>query len=72
MFPDGIVTLDPTGQHAEVLGKVFQEMPHIAGGIMHDLHVAVLMREHGIRQIYTFDTDFHRYPFLEVIDPLKP
>jgi CubicO group peptidase (beta-lactamase class C family) len=30
---------------------------------------AVLMREHGIRRIYTRDTDFHRFPFLEPIDP---
>ena len=29
-----------------------------------------LMREHGIRQICTRDTDFHRFPFLQVIDPL--
>jgi len=27
------------------------------------------MREHGIRRIYTRDTDFHRFPFLEPIDP---
>lgn len=26
--------------------------------------------EHGIRRIYTRDTDFHRFPFLDVIDPL--
>jgi predicted nucleic acid-binding protein len=28
------------------------------------------MREHGIRRLYTRDTDFHRFPFLDVIDPL--
>jgi predicted nucleic acid-binding protein len=27
------------------------------------------MREHGIRRICTRDADFHRFPFLEVIDP---
>src|SRR4029450_12449876 len=27
---------------------------------------------HGIRQICTRDADFHRFPFLEVIDPLQP
>ena len=31
---------------------------------------AILMREHGIKTIYTRDTDFHRFPFLEPIDPL--
>jgi predicted nucleic acid-binding protein len=27
------------------------------------------MREHGIRRVYTRDTDFHRFPWVEVIDP---
>jgi predicted nucleic acid-binding protein len=35
-----------------------------------DARTAILMREHGIRRICTRDTDFHRFPFLEVIDPL--
>ncbi len=26
--------------------------------------------EHGIRRIYARDANFHRSPFLEVIDPL--
>ena len=29
------------------------------------------MREHGIRSIMTRDTDFHRFKFLEVFDPLQ-
>jgi predicted nucleic acid-binding protein len=29
------------------------------------------MREHGIGRIYTRDTDFHRFPFVEVVDPLQ-
>jgi predicted nucleic acid-binding protein len=29
------------------------------------------MREHGVRRIYTRDADFHRFPFLEVVDPLS-
>jgi predicted nucleic acid-binding protein len=27
------------------------------------------MREHRIRTICTRDTDLHRFPFLEVVDP---
>jgi hypothetical protein len=30
------------------------------------------MREHGTRRIWTRDTDFNQFPFLEVIDPLRP
>ena len=29
------------------------------------------MREHGSRRIGTRDTDFHRFPFLEPVDPLS-
>jgi hypothetical protein len=35
-------------------------------------HTAILMREHGIGRICTRDTDFNQFPFLEVIDPLRP
>jgi hypothetical protein len=33
---------------------------------------AILMREHGIGRICIRDTDFNQFPFLEVIDPLRP
>jgi predicted nucleic acid-binding protein len=36
---------------------------------MHHLTTAVLMREHGIKRVYTRDTDFHRFKSLEVVDP---
>jgi predicted nucleic acid-binding protein len=29
------------------------------------------MREHGVSRIVTRDMDFHRFPFLEVIDPVR-
>jgi predicted nucleic acid-binding protein len=54
-----------------VLAEVIEEVPLLAGNVLHDAATAVLMREHGIRQIYTRDTDFHRFPFLEGIDPLS-
>ena len=46
-------------------------MPQLAGHVFQDAETAVLMREHGIRRICTRDTDFHRVPFLEPIDPLR-
>ena len=32
---------------------------------------SALMREYGIDRIVTRDTDFHRFDFLEVVDPLR-
>jgi toxin-antitoxin system PIN domain toxin len=57
-------------RHRDVAAEVFGELPHLAGNLVHDAHTAVLMREHGIRRIYSRDTDFHRFPFLELIDPV--
>ena len=61
--------LTPTDRHKLVAAKVFAEMPSLAGNIMHDAETAILMREHGIKTIYTRDMDFHRFGFLQVIDP---
>lgn len=66
----GLHVLAPTDRHAAVAIQVFSEVPHLAGNLVYDAHTAVLMREHGIRRIYTRDTDFHRFPFLEPVDPI--
>jgi len=63
--------LIPTDRHAQVLAEVAAEVPTLSGNIVHDVHTAVLMREHGIRRICTRDTDFHRFRFLEPVDPLS-
>ena len=67
----GLSVLVPTERHAAVATQVFAEVPHLAGNLVHDAHTAILMREHGVRRIYTRDTDFHRFPFLEPLDPLS-
>ena len=66
-----IDVLVATQRHADVAGEVLSELPHLAGNLIHDAHTAILMREHGIARICTRDTDFNRFPFLEVIDPLQ-
>lgn len=56
--------------HAELLRETLEELPHLQGNILHDSHTAVLMREHGINRIVSRDTDFHRFPFITVVDPV--
>lgn len=67
----GLAVLIPTNRHLHVLADVVSEVRGLSGNIVHDTQTAVLMREHGIRRICTRDTDFHRFPFLEPIDPLS-
>ena len=66
----GLSMLVPTERHAEVLAEVARVVPGISGNLWHDVETVVLMKEHGIRRICTRDTDFHRFPFVEPIDPL--
>lgn len=67
----GLSVLTPTSRHAAVLAQTLVEMPELRGNLAHDLHTAVLMREHGISRICTRDADFHRFAFLTVVDPLR-
>lgn len=67
----GLRVLVETERHADVARAVIEETPGLTGNLAHDLHIAILMREHGIRRIYTRDTDFFRFPFLEPVDPVR-
>lgn len=60
-----------TVKHDQVLDQMVEELPSLRGNLMHDAHTVVLMREHGIKTIYTRDTDFHRFEGVEVLDPLQ-
>ena len=71
LLSPGLECLGHTDRHPEIARQTLKELPDLAGNLLHDTHTAVLMREHGIRRICTRDTDFHRFPFLEVIDPLR-
>lgn len=62
--------LAETERHDPAASEVFGIVPGIAGNLVFDAHTAILMKEHGIRTIYTRDSDFHRFPFLEVINPM--
>ncbi|MBA3583840.1 MAG: PIN domain-containing protein [Gemmatimonadetes bacterium] len=66
----GLDVLVASERHPAIAAEVLQAVPHLSGNILHDVHTAVLMREHGIKTIYTRDTDFHRFPFLETVDPV--
>ena len=66
----GLCMLVETPRHADVLGQLLKDVSSVKGNMLFDAHTVALMLEHGIRTIYTHDADFHRFPGLEVIDPL--
>jgi len=71
LMSESAAVLFPTARHADVLRSVIEETPALSGNIWHDVETAALMREHGIRRIYTRDTHFSRFRFLEALDPLR-
>jgi toxin-antitoxin system PIN domain toxin len=67
----GLTVLVETERHAGIVSELLRDTPGVSGNLLHDAHTVALMREHGARRIYTHDTDFHRFAFIEVIDPLR-
>lgn len=67
----GVSLLLPTRRHAALLEQTVSELPDIRGDQMHEMHTAVPMREHEVGRACTRDTDFRRFPFLTVVDPLR-
>jgi predicted nucleic acid-binding protein len=68
---DEVSCLIETDRHCQLLEAVITDLPHAAGNLFHDIHTATLMREYGIREIVTADTDFLQFPFLTVLNPLR-
>lgn len=58
-----------SAQHAPVLQAVAATVPTARGNFIHDVHYAALLREHGVSRIYTADSDFEKFGFLEVVNP---
>jgi toxin-antitoxin system PIN domain toxin len=43
----------------------------VRGKLVPDAHVATLLRQHGVRTLYTNDRDFQKFDFLEVRNPFE-
>lgn len=55
--------------HWEVLGELLRA-GRIVGPQVHDARVAALCVAHGVRELWTADRDFGRFPTLRTINPL--
>ncbi|MDC0429154.1 hypothetical protein OAL71_01105 [Phycisphaerales bacterium] len=58
-------------RHQEILDQLLTDLPDLRGAQMHETQIAATMIEHGVRRIVTRDALFHRFPMLEVVDPLR-
>ncbi|MBA4392282.1 MAG: hypothetical protein C0407_01900 [Desulfobacca sp.] len=57
--------------HWNLLQEITKETTHPSGNLFFDIRTVTLMREHGIREIYTSDTDFLQFKGITVIHPLR-
>jgi toxin-antitoxin system PIN domain toxin len=61
--------LSPGPAHLETLIEVLEAYP-VPDGMPSGLEIAVLLEEHGVREILSADRDLRRFAFLTVIDPV--
>ena len=56
--------LSETGEHQNVLEQSRKQTHRLCGNLLHDLHIAVIMREHGVKEIVTRDQDFKAFSWV--------
>ena len=52
----------------EIYRELARAVP-VRGNLVPDAHLAALLRQHGIRTLYTNDSDFRKFSFLDVRNP---
>lgn len=59
-----------TDRHESTVTALLHELPSARGNFLHDCHYAALLKEHAVDTIVTVDTDFKKFDFLTVVNPL--
>lgn len=53
----------------DVYREMTSEVP-TRGNLVPDAHLAAILRQHGVKKLYSHDRDFRKFTFLDVRDPL--
>ena len=53
----------------DIYQELTAEVP-TRGNLVPDAHLAAILRQHGVKKLYTHDRDFQKFAFLDVRDPL--
>jgi toxin-antitoxin system PIN domain toxin len=64
-----LALLAETDSHWKTL-RSMMAAGQIAGGRVHDARIAAICIQHGVRELWTADRDFSRFPQLSVVNPL--
>ena len=64
-----LVLLAESGAHWAQL-KTLLQRAKTSGAAVHDARIAALCLQHGVKELWSADRDFSRYPALKVVNPL--
>jgi uncharacterized protein len=64
-----LVLLTESDQHWIELRDLLKAS-QVTGGRVHDARIAALCRQHGVRELWSADRDFGRFPGFDVVNPL--
>jgi predicted nucleic acid-binding protein len=67
--PPSVVLLAEGAEHWARLAELVKA-GKIAGPRVHDARIAALCLQHGVREYWSVDRDFQRFPELKVVNPL--
>ena len=59
--------LEESSDWWKLLGEIEKEIPGLRGNEVFDARIALCLRFHGVKRIYTRDADFKKYSFLKVV-----
>jgi len=65
-----LILLGEGPSHAAQMGRAISS-GQAAGNLVHDAHIAALAIEHGVRELWTTDRDFARFPNLASRNPFE-
>jgi toxin-antitoxin system PIN domain toxin len=63
------LVLTETPHHLRVLKESCADVHRVSGNMVHDLHHAVIMREHGVKDVMTYDADFRAFSWVRTETP---
>jgi len=63
-----VLLISETSGFAGTFQSVTQSL-NIRGNLVPDAHIAALLQQHGVTRIYTADSDYRKFGFLEVLNP---
>ena len=62
-----VLVLDEATEWWHELPKIEEEIPGLKGNEIFDARIALCLKSHGVKRIFTWDSDFKKYSFLSPI-----